>query len=132
MQKRKPKIKTKEFFWTTMTHTHTHTCLECFNRNIYGIEQLSQHISKQRGTWGKPALNMKEKQEQEQNQVVWMTLTPTCINIWRLSTAMCIGTQNSYCNILPLTSSAVGICEINWQRKLNKRFEILLSFCLLL
>jgi hypothetical protein len=24
MQKRKPKIKTKEFFWTTVTHTHTH------------------------------------------------------------------------------------------------------------
>jgi hypothetical protein len=33
---------------------------------MYGIEQLSQDISKQRGTWGKPALNKKEKQEQEQ------------------------------------------------------------------
>jgi hypothetical protein len=54
---------------------------------MYGIEQLSQHISKQRGTSGRPALNPKEKEKQEQNKVVWMTLTPTRINIWRLSTA---------------------------------------------
>jgi hypothetical protein len=72
---------------------------------MYGIEQLSQHISKQRGTSGRPALNPKEKEKQEQNKVVWMTLTHTHQYLETFN-SMCKGTQNSHCNILPLTSSA--------------------------